>query len=60
MQDTSAGDEVITRLEWLLRTIVYKRELHITMRDLRSFIAFMLTRDHSCAQVKTLIENITG
>lgn len=60
MQDTSAGDEVITRLEWLLRTIVYKRELHITMRDLRSFIAFMLTRDHSCAQVKTLIENITA
>ena len=34
-QDTSAGDEVINRLEWLVRTIVYKRELHITMRDLR-------------------------
>lgn len=57
MQDSSAGNEVITRLEWLLRTIVYKRELHITMRDLRSFIAFMLTRDHSCIQVKALLEN---
>lgn len=55
-QDSSAGDEVIERLEWLMRAIVYKRELHITMRDLRSFIAFMLTRDLSCDQVKKLVE----
>ncbi len=56
--DESVGDEVIKRLEWLLRTIVYKRELHITMRDLRSFIAFLLTRDYSCDQVKAMIEHI--
>lgn len=56
-QDINAGDEVINRLEWLIRTIVYKRELHITMRDLRSFIAFMLTRDYSCAQVKAMIKS---
>lgn len=55
-QDSSAGDEVINRLEWLLRTIVYKRELHITMRDLRSMIAWMLTRDYSCDEVKQLVE----
>lgn len=57
-QDGNAGDEVINRLEWLVRTIVYKRELHITMRDLRSFIAFMLTRDYSCEQVKLMLEHI--
>ncbi len=57
-QDSSAGDEVIERLEWLMRAIVYKRELHITMRDLRSFIAFMLTRDFSCDQVIKLVEYI--
>ncbi len=57
-QDSTSGDAVITRLEWLLRSIVYKRELHITMRDLRSMIAFMLTRDYSCAQVKTLLEYV--
>lgn len=56
--DESAGDEVINRLEWLLRTIVYKRELHITMRDLRSFISFLLTRDYNCEQVKQMIEHI--
>ena len=57
-QDSSAGDEVIERLEWLMRAIVYKRELHITMRDLRSFIAFILTRDFSCEQVKKLVEYV--
>lgn len=55
-QDNSAGDEVIERLEWLMRAIVYKRELHITMRDLRSFIAFLLTRDFSCEEVKKFVE----
>lgn len=57
-QDSSAGNEVIQRLEWILRLIVYKRELHITMRDLRSMIAWMLTRDYSCEEVKQLIEYV--
>ena len=57
-QDSSAGDEVINRLEWLLRIIVYKRELHITMRDLRSMIAWMITRDYSCEEVKQLVEYV--
>ena len=52
--DSASGNEVITRMEWLLRTVSLKRELHITMRDLRSFIAFMLTRDYSCEDVKGL------
>ena len=57
-QDSSASDEIISRWEWLLRTVVYKRELHITMRDLRSFIAFMLTRDCSCDQVKQMLVHL--
>ncbi len=51
LNDPASGNEVITRLEWLLRTVGLKRELHITMRDLRSYIAFMITRDHSCEEV---------
>lgn len=47
-------------MEWLVRTIVYKRELHITMRDLRSMIAWMLTRDYSCEEVKALIELVNA
>lgn len=53
--DSASGEEVITRMEWLLRTASLKRELHITMRDLRSFIAFTLTRDHECADIEQLI-----
>jgi hypothetical protein len=58
LNDSAAGDEVISRLEWLIRTIVYKRELHITIRDLRSFIAYMLTRDQSCDNVVQLLQAV--
>lgn len=54
--DTAVGNEIIKRLEWIVRTIVYKRELHITMRDLRSMIAWMLTRDYACQDIPGLIE----
>jgi serine/threonine protein kinase len=52
--DSSAGEEVITRMEWLLKTVSLKRELHITMRDLRSMIAYILTRDYECEEVHEL------
>ena len=54
LNDPASGDEVITRMEWLLRTVGLKRELHITMRDLRSYIAFMISRDHSCEEVESV------
>ena len=54
--DTATGEEVITRMEWLLRTASLKRELHITMRDLRSFIAYTLTRDYDCKDIEGLYQ----
>lgn len=54
--DSTSGESLISRMEWLLRTTILKRELHITMRDLRSFIAFTLTRDYNCEDVQQLIE----
>jgi serine/threonine protein kinase len=60
LNDTAAGEEVITRMEWLLRTVSLKRELHITMRDLRSFIAFTLTRDYECDDINRLYANAAG
>jgi hypothetical protein len=56
LTDRSAGDEVINRLEWLMRTISYKRELHITMRDLRSFIAYLISRDCACGDIDPLYQ----
>lgn len=56
--DEVSGVAVIKRMEWLLRTVSLKRELHITMRDIRSFIAFVLTKDYSCEEIpKLLSEN---
>jgi len=52
--DSATGEEVITRMEWLLRTASLKRELHITIRDLRSLIAFTLTRDYNCSDIEKL------
>ena len=53
LNDSASGDEIITRMEWLLRTVSLKRELHITMRDLRSYIAFIISRDHNCEEVES-------
>jgi len=39
-----------------MRTISYKRELHITMRDLRSFIAYMISRDCACNDIPDLYQ----
>jgi serine/threonine protein kinase len=55
--DNAVGDSIISRMEWLLRTASLKRELHITMRDLRSFIAFTLTRDYCCEDIEGLIQS---
>jgi len=55
LNDAAAGDEVINRIEWLVRTISYKRELHITMRDLRSFLAFLISHDCNCKDIPLLI-----
>lgn len=54
INDSAAGEEIITRLEWLLRIVTLKREMHITMRDLRSLISFLLTRDYHCSEIGDL------
>ncbi len=56
LNDSAVGNEIIKRLEWIVRTIVYKREVHITMRDLRSMIAWLITRDYNCAAVPRLVQ----
>lgn len=56
LNDSAVGNEIIKRLEWIVRTIVYKREVHITMRDLRSMIAWMITRDYNCSHIPYIIQ----
>lgn len=52
--DYAAGNEVLNRLEWMLRMTGYRRELHITIRDLRSFISFLITADCRCEDIPKL------
>lgn len=60
LSDSASGAEVQNRLEWLLRAVVYKREVHITMRDLRSVISWLLTRDNSCSDVQYLLTRVNN
>lgn len=57
LQDPAAGAEIISRLEMLVHAASLKREFHITIRDLRSFLAFLITRDHSCEDVGEVYKN---
>lgn len=54
--DYAAGNEVLNRLEWILRMTGYRRELHITIRDLRSFISFLITADCRCEDIAKIYE----
>jgi hypothetical protein len=50
----SAGPKIIGRLRDLYRLVHLRGQLHITLRDLRSAIAFMLTSGRDCAQIHQL------
>lgn len=52
--DVASGEEAAGRLEWLLRMALYRRELHVTIRDARSFVAFLIASDCRCADIRKL------
>lgn len=51
LRDPVNGTEVIERWRTLFETVHLRRRLHITMRDLRSALSYILLRDHSCSDV---------
>ena len=50
----SAGPKVTRRLRELYQLVHLRGQLHITLRDLRSALAFMLTSGRDCAQIHEL------
>ena len=50
----SAGPKVTDRLRDLYRLVHLRGQLHITLRDLRSALAYMLTSGRDCAQIHEL------
>lgn len=56
-QDPVAGPKVIERLKMLFTITHLRGRLHITMRDLRSALAFMLVGTRDCDGIHTLYQN---
>ena len=53
-QDRTAGPQVLERLKTLYTLTHLRGRLHITLRDLRSALAFMLTSARDCAEIHAL------
>jgi hypothetical protein len=52
----TTGAQVIERLKLLYRLATLRAKLHITLRDLRSALAFMLAGAHDCDEIHELYE----
>ena len=57
LADPASGPAVRERLRTLFEIVHLRRQLHITMRDMRSALSWLLFRDHSCEDVARLLED---
>ncbi|MEO8286995.1 MAG: protein kinase [Chloroflexota bacterium] len=55
LSDSASGASVRERIRTMLEVVHLRRQLHITMRDMRSAISWMLFRDHTCEDVAALV-----
>lgn len=56
-QDPAAGPRVMARLKALYAVTHLRGRLHITMRDLRSALSFMLVGTRGCAEIRKLCQD---
>jgi len=56
-RDKEKGDTVKQRLKELILSIYLKKEKHITMRDIRSLISYILLNKYSCTQLHETIDS---
>ena len=59
-QDPVAGPKVAERLKAIYTATHLRGKLHITMRDLRSALAFTLTSGRNCDEVHKLVRELLG
>ena len=50
-RDPLVGERAIERIRELLDTVRLRRRMHITMRDLSSFIAYTITANRTCSEI---------
>lgn len=56
-RDEQTGPKVIERLGYLYKLTSLRNQLHITMRDLRSALSYMLVGEYSCSEIKEIYAN---
>lgn len=54
LRDPNSGPAVRERVRRLFEVVHLRRRAHVTMRDLRSALSWLLLRDHGCDDVKAL------
>jgi serine/threonine protein kinase len=55
MRDLNSGPAVRERVRRLFEVVHLRRRAHITMRDLRSALSWLLLRDHGCGDIKAIL-----
>lgn len=55
LADAVSGPAVRERLRTLFEIVHLRRRLHVTMRDLRSALSWLISRDHRCEDVAELL-----
>jgi serine/threonine protein kinase len=55
LRDSASGREVRRRVRRLFEIVHLRRRSHMTMRDLRSALSWMILRDHGCGDVARLM-----
>ncbi len=53
-QDVQSGPKVVERLKYLYSLTNLRNQMHITLRDLRSALAYTLVGGHSCAEIREM------
>jgi hypothetical protein len=56
LRDQKKGVVVKQRLKELILSIYFKKEKHITMRDIRSLISFIIFNKYTCSQLQSDID----
>lgn len=60
MGDSAGGSEIRNRLVEIFEGVHLQRELHMTMRDLRSALSWLIARDQSCEDVAAQLQNLNS
>ena len=51
------GSEIRNRLKHIIHAVMFRKTRHITMRDIRSILSFILINKYSCKQIQADLEN---